>query len=95
MCEHLAGLETELKNRGIKETFRGKAWSENSREWVYYDCVLGIDKLRRKFNFPDSVKIQINDDNKLGMEAGFYCELCKDGIMGIHPYLGQEKIHID
>ncbi|HEY4629599.1 MAG TPA: hypothetical protein VIH02_09985 [Flavobacterium sp.] len=94
MFEHLAGLETELKNRGIKEAFRGKAWGESCREWVYFDCVLIIDKLRQRFNFPDYVKNHINEDNKSGMEVGFYCERCKDGIMGIHPSLGQKKIHI-
>ena len=94
MCEHLAALESELKNKGIKETFRGKAWSENCREWIYYDCVLSIEKLRRRLDLPDSVKIHINDNNKSGTEAGFYCELCKDGIMGIHPNFGQDKEHI-
>ena len=95
MCEHLVRLDDELKNKGIQETFRGKAWSENCREWVYYDCVLSLDKLKKRFNFPDFVKVHINDDNKSGMESGFYCELCKDGVIGIHPYFGQSKTHID
>ena len=95
MREHLERLDTELKNRGIQETFRGKAWSENCREWVYYDCILDLDKLKQRFNFPDFVKVHINDDNKSGMEAGFYCELCKDGVIRIHSHFGQGKTHID
>ncbi|OAQ43516.1 hypothetical protein A5893_17165 [Pedobacter psychrophilus] len=94
MCEHLIGLETELKEKGIKETFRGKAWSENCREWVYYDCVLNLEKINNRYNFPDCVKIHINDDNKSGMESGFYCEVCKDAIMGIHAYFGENKIKV-
>ena len=95
MCEHLLRLEDELKTRGIQETFRGEAWGENCRDWVYYDCVLDLDKIKKRFNFPDFVKIHKNLDNKSGMESGFYCELCKDGIMGIHPFFGQGKTHID
>lgn len=85
MCEHLIQLDRELKSRGIKETFRGQAWSDNTREWVYYDCVFDLAKVRARYNFPDFISTHINDDNKSGMEAGFYCEKCKDGVMGLHP----------
>ncbi len=95
MCEHLTRLDSELKEKGIKETFRGQAWSNNTREWVYYDCVLNLDKVRRRHNFPDFIKTHINDDNKSGMEAGFYCDQCKDGVMGLHSHFGQGKIQID
>ena len=95
MCEHLKILDNELKTKGIRETFRGKAWGENCREWVYYDCVLNLEKLRQRFNFPGFVKAYTNSDNKSGMEAGFYCELCKDGIIGIHPRFGKGKINFD
>ncbi len=95
MCEHLATLDTELKEKKIKETFRGQAWSDNAREWVYYDCILNLEKIRRRYNFPDFVKNHVNNDNKSGMEAGFYCDLCKDAIMGLHPNFGQGKIYVD
>lgn len=42
MCEHLIGLDKELKSLGIRETYRGQPWSENCREWAYYDCVLAL-----------------------------------------------------
>lgn len=93
MCEHLAGLDIELKKQGIKETFRGEAWS-NAREWVYYDCVLNLEKIRLRYNFPDFVEDHVNDDNKSGMEAGFYCNRCKDGVMGHHTNFGKGKIHV-
>ena len=92
MCEHLQTLDDEITQKGIKETFRGEAWSSNAREWVYYECVLNLDEIQRRYNFPDFVKIHINNDNRSGMEAGFYCELCKDAVMGIHPQFGQGKI---
>jgi hypothetical protein len=91
MCEHLLVLDAELKAKGIKETFRGEPWSKNTREWVYYDCVFSLDKIKNRLNFPDCVVIHVNDDIKSGKEAGFYCELCKDGVIGIHPEFGQGK----
>ncbi len=95
MCEHLTNLDNELKAKGIRETFRGQAWGENCREWVYYDCVLSLEKIKRRYDFSDFVMVHINDDNKSGMEAGFYCDKCKDAVMGLHPLLGQGKAHIE
>lgn len=94
MCEHLLPLDNELKERRIKETFRGQPWSNNTREWVYFDCVLMVDEIKKRYNFPDFVSVHVNDDNKSGMEKGFYCELCMDGVMGHHPLLSQGKIQV-
>ena len=91
MCEHLIDLDSYLKAKGIKETFRGQAWTDNCREWVYYDCLLDRESLRKRFDLPAFVIDHTNDDNKSGMEAGFVCELCKDGVMGAHPYFGKGK----
>jgi len=91
MCEHLIKLENALKQRGMKETYRGKAWSNNCREWVYFDCQLDLTSLRKKFKLPSFVLDHVNDDNKSGMELGFYCDTCKDGIMGLHPHFAKGK----
>ena len=40
VCEHLAALEKELIAAGVPITYRGQAWSDNCREWVYFDCCL-------------------------------------------------------
>lgn len=84
MCEHLIDLENEIKSKNIKETYRGQVWTKNCREWVYFDCYLNIESLRIKFNFPGFIKHHENNDNKSGLEEGFYCELCKDAIMGLN-----------
>ena len=91
MCDHLAQLDKELKERGIKETFRGQPWTANTREWVYYDCVLVLDKIRNRYIFPEFIESHVNNDDKSGMEAGFYCDRCKDGVIGIHPRRWQGK----
>lgn len=92
MCEHLIELEKAIKEKGIKETFRGQAWTDNCREWVYFDCLLALEKLKLRFNFADCVIVQINNDSRSGMEAGFYCSLCKDAVMGVHPQFREGKI---
>ncbi len=88
-------LDCELKKRGIRETFRGQAWGDSSREWVYYDCVLDLGKLAKRFNFPECVEVHINNDDKSGLEAGFFCTQCKDAVMGVHPQVAMGKPLID
>ena len=44
MCKHLIQIDNYIKNKGIEELFRGKAWSENCNEWVYYNCIIDIKK---------------------------------------------------
>jgi hypothetical protein len=95
MCDHLLKLDLELKNRNIKEISRGQSWGDNCREWVYYDCVLNLEKLKERFAFPDFVTTHINNDERSGLEAGFCCDLCKDAVMGIHPKFGAGKIHVE
>ena len=46
VCEHLAALEAAILRAGVPETFRGQAWSQNCREWVYFACVLDRAALR-------------------------------------------------
>lgn len=84
VCEHLRVLEQELVARGIKETFRGQAWSKNSREWVYFACYLDRAMLRQRFSFAESVKEWEHLGTHDGQEVGFVCTACQDGIMGVH-----------
>ena len=87
ICEHLIPLEKELIAAVIKETFRGKAWSDNCREWVYYDCVFtNLEKTIERFHFDRSIiKIHSHLGTHDGHEHGLECAHCKDAIMGKHP----------
>ena len=91
MCEHLIALDKELKSMGIKETSRGQPWTGNCREWVYYDCVLDLEKIRTRYKFPSFIESHSNDDPRSGLEAGFVCDQCKDGVVGVHPSLAKGK----
>lgn len=85
MCEHLRRLEEELQAGGITETYRGQAWSENCREWVYFACVLDLAALRARFDLAPCVIDHQHRGTHDGSEAGFVCAQCHDAIMGAHP----------
>ena len=67
--------------------------SENCREWVYFDCVLDLAALRKRFSFADCVHDHEHIGTHDGCEQGFYCSECHDGIMGKHPQQESENIY--
>jgi hypothetical protein len=85
VCEHLAALERDLIGRGIAVTFRGRAWSENCREWVYFDCVLDLPALRARLALPEYILDHAHLGTHDGCEAGVVCPHCHDAVMGLHP----------
>lgn len=89
VCEHLRGLEMELSHSGIAETFRGQAWSDNCREWVYFDCFLDLSALRERLQFGNTVIDHSHLGTHDGQEHGFVCQQCNDAIMGIHPEMAR------
>ena len=88
VCEHLRQLEQEIAAAGIQETSRGKAWSDNGREFVYFDCVLERHSIRKRLVLDECVSDSEYLGTHMGEEYGFYCEQCKDGVMGHHPKAG-------
>jgi hypothetical protein len=74
LCEHLSALEREIIARGEEETFRGEAWTDNCREWVYVDCVLDLVALRARFSFAPCVIDHQHRGTHDGREFGFGCE---------------------
>ena len=94
VCSHLKELEQELISRGIKETYRGKAWSDNCREWVYFDCYLNIEKIRARIDFDPCVVDHEHRGTHDGSESGFECSEHRDAIMGVHPAYAEGKIEI-
>jgi hypothetical protein len=85
VCEHLRQLEREIAATGIRETYRGKTWTHNCREFVYFDCVLDRESIRKRLALAECVKDDEYLGTHMGTEYGFYCEQCKDGVMGYHP----------
>lgn len=92
-CEHLNKLEKELIEKGIVEISRGQAWSDNCREWVYFDCVfVDLEKTIQRFGM-DNVLVTIHSHlgTHDGQEHGLVCEKCNDAIMGLHPVYAKGK----
>lgn len=94
VCKHLSTLESELKSSNILETFNGQAWSLNCRQWIYYDCYIDIINLRKRIKLEECVVDYEYLDFKVGSEAGLYCTVCKDAIIGIHKSKVTDRTYI-
>ena len=92
LCEHLQALEREIVKEGIKETFRGEAWTKNCREWVYFDCYLDRESIKKRFSLPPCIVEHEHRGTHDGQEAGFVCKACHDAIMGHYSEQTASKI---
>ncbi|MBN1512618.1 MAG: hypothetical protein JXB13_11445 [Phycisphaerae bacterium] len=81
-CEHLRAVEQAILEQGMHETFRGPAWSQNCREWVYFDCYLDLEAVRGRFKLADCVRDHSHRGTHDGQERGLVCQRCQDAIMG-------------
>lgn len=81
-CTHLRPFEEAIIASGARETFRGQAWSQNCREWVYFDCYIDTDAVSRAFQLPGCVSVHAHRGTHDGQERGFVCSECHDAIMG-------------
>ena len=85
LCEHLRELETAIQERGIEETYRGQAWGERCREWVYFDCRIDLARARERFKLAECIHDHEHFGTHDGQESGLVCSECNDAVMGIHP----------
>jgi hypothetical protein len=83
-CEHLRAVEQAMIGLGIRQTFRGKAWSRNCREWVYFDCYIDLETVRDRFSLGECVQNHIHRGTHDGQERGLVCSICHDAIMGAY-----------
>jgi hypothetical protein len=56
MCIHLKQLEDYITSKGITETWRGQAWTNNSREWIYFACILETQVLKKKLQLEPCIE---------------------------------------
>ena len=83
-CNHLREVEEAMIAKGIIEKFRGRAWAQDCREWVYFDCYIDIAAVRQMFKLDACVRDHSHRGTHDGSENGIECEKCKDGIMGMY-----------
>ncbi len=84
VCEHLRKVEVAVVASGATETFRGQAWTDNCREWVYFDRVLDLAGLRSRLDLDPCVVDHENTDPKSGTERRLVCTQHHDGIIGLY-----------
>ncbi|MDN5211886.1 hypothetical protein QQ020_07480 [Fulvivirgaceae bacterium BMA12] len=86
-CKHLSKLEQELIHKAIKITYRGQAWGDNCREWVYFECIfVDLEQTMKRLELnQEKLEIHSHYGTHDGQEHGLVCKSCKDAIMGIHP----------
>jgi len=85
LCEHLRPVGEYLRASGFSVTSAGQPWSLNCRYWVYFNTILDVDDLRRRFSLPVAVCDHRNDDPRSGLELGLVCDLDHDAVVGFHP----------
>jgi hypothetical protein len=90
ICEHLAAIEALAVAAGIAETARGHLWSGAAGEWVYYDCLFDRAAIEAR-GLPAGVAWHEHLGTHDGTEAGFVCEPCGTGVMGLHPRTDRAK----
>jgi hypothetical protein len=71
-----------LQKSGIKISYCGRAWTEQHANWIYFDTVLNVEKLRNKYQLGAHIVIHENLDPKSGTEKGFIDEQTGEGLMG-------------
>lgn len=83
VCEHLSAVETALLDGAAEVTFRGSAWSENCREWVYVDRYLDTAAIRARFALAPCVEDHTHIGTHDGSEHGLVCAQHHDAVMGL------------
>lgn len=89
VCEHLTEVERELLAAGARVNSRGQAWSQNCREWVYFDCYIDTERTRVQFTLAPVVQDHTHRGTHDGSEHGLVCSVCHDALMGhVEPHAG-------
>ena len=56
ICKHLRDLEAEMIAGGLRETYRGQAWAGGSHNWVYFDCYIDRESVRKRMQLAECVR---------------------------------------
>jgi hypothetical protein len=59
------------KIKGIDITYFGRAWTKQLADWIYFDTVLDIEKLRNKYNTNSHVSKHKKRESSILVEMDF------------------------
>ena len=71
-----------LQKSGIEITYFGFTWTKQQANWIYFDTVLNVEKLRNNYQLGAHIVIHENLDPKSGTGKGFIDEQTCEGLMG-------------
>ena len=80
--DSLRNIAKSLKNKGIEITYFGRTWTKQLADWIYFDTVLDVEKLRKKYQLGAHILMHENLDPKSGTEKGLIDEQTGEGLMG-------------
>lgn len=80
--DSLRNIAKSLTNKGIEITYFGRAWTGQHADWIYFDTVLDVEKLKNLYQLDAHILIHENLDPKSGTEKGFIDEQTGEGLMG-------------
>ena len=83
--EGLKKVAYYLVDHDIEITFFGQAWTNQQADWIYFDTVLDLADLRKRFDLQNEIVITENTDIKSGTERGLVDQNTGEGIMGRMP----------
>jgi hypothetical protein len=92
MCEHLIALDRALLARGLDRFVVRPASADGNNEWVYYNCLFNMPRVRANYELPQCVKVLLLEDMKAGMTRGFHCILCECAVTGRHPVMSKGAV---
>lgn len=78
----LREIARHLLEKNITMTFYGRTWTKQTADWMYFDTVLDIEGLQKKFNFGDHIQNHENLDPHSGTERGLLDSHTGEGIIG-------------
>ncbi len=80
--DELRKIAKYLIKTNKKITFYGKAWENTKADWVYFDTVFDIGKIKAKLSLSENIIVHENLDVKSGSERGFLDTKTGEGVMG-------------
>ncbi len=80
--DKIRSISEYLYEQNTPITYFGKAWEKCSNNWIYFDTVLDLEKLRKLFELNEHIIIHENTDPKSGTEKGFIDNITGEGLMG-------------
>ncbi len=84
--DSLRNIAKSLKNKGIDITYFGRTWTKQLADWIYFDTVLDVEKLRNQYQLGAHIVIHENLDPKSGTEKGLIDKQTGEGLMGKIQY---------